>query len=143
MAVMAIRMRWNRGFAPWKQALGSVIGLGLAGFLVFVDFFATRQQLRYIGAHDIDKIPHFFGGVLIALAYEWFALQPRLWRLMIVTLAVTVSWEVYEYYFDDDVRYYALHMTEIWQRDVIRDIAVAFFGSILWWFGFADRDEKK
>ena len=137
-----MRMRWTRSFTPWKQAAFSLIGIGLAGFLAFVYFFATREQLRFIGAHDLDKIPHFLGGVFIAIAYEWLAFRPRIWKLVLVVLAVTIAWEAYKYLFDLDVRYYAHHMTDLWRRDVMRDIAVAFLGSILWWLGFTDQHAK-
>ncbi len=122
-----------------KQAFLAVVIFSLFAYAVFTIFFASNAELRFLGSHNIDKIPHFFGGVFIAGVYEWLRGRRSLVPLIIIFLALTVGWEVLEFLFIGDVRYFYSLSPDLWRLDTIGDITAAALGCYGYWVFFMNR----
>lgn len=113
-------------------------------FFVYTFFFATNGELRTMGAYQIDKTAHILAGVLIAGACEWLFLNRAsrgTAKLMVILLAIAVSWEVFEFMFPDTRAFYAL-APDLWRLDTIGDIVGASLGGYGYWVFAASREEK-
>lgn len=123
-----------------KRLLLIVLPLGLAAFQGFVTFLATKPQLKFIGSYHLDKIPHLFGGVFLAVLLELQVRRPRLWQLLAFAAAVTAAWEGYEFFFDPDTAYFYSRFPHLWRLDTAGDIAAAYLGAFGYWALFRYRD---
>lgn len=141
---MAILPLTANRIALGKQLLLAALALGLLAFIIFIEFIATKAQLRFIGANHLDKIAHLSGGVFLAVLFEWLAPHQRFARhldrllLLILFIAVlAVIWEGYEFFFDADTAYFFHYLPDLWRLDASGDIIAAFLGGYAYWvFGF-------
>ena len=122
-----------------KKAFLLTLALGLLAFIIFIEFIATKSQLRFIGANNLDKVAHLAGGVFLAALFEWLAPR-RLARVAFLVVFIAVpaaTWEAYEFFFDADTAYFYHFLPGLWRLDAAGDIVAAFLGGYLYWvFGF-------
>lgn len=79
-------------------------GLFLVQILVLVALsmvhFSALAYSLYFYLPWFDILAHFLGGLWVALMGAWlwlrFGAQPTWWRLLLVTLAVGIAWEIFE-----------------------------------------------
>lgn len=104
-------------------------------WMVFTQFFASRDALRAIDAYYIDKIFHFLGGVWVVGALLRAAPQRKKLTLAIPLFAVSVAWEIFEILAFPEVKYLFHHLYPYWLRDTAGDLAADMLGglSALWW----------
>lgn len=128
-----------------KQILLATLAFGLLSFIIFIEFIATKAQLRFIGANHLDKVAHLSGGVFLAALFEW--LMPRRFsRPLFLALFIAVPavvWEGYEFFFDADTAYFYHYLPGLWRLDAAGDIVAAFLGGYAYWvFAFERRDDE-
>ncbi len=127
------RKMLNRLSAPKQLAL-LLISLALLGFIIYIDWIASFEELRSIGALHIDKLAHLLGGIFIALIYEWrFGNPLRLSRLLALLFGLTIGWEVLEYLFDAETRFFVATYPDLWRLDSAGDVVAALLGSYGYW----------
>lgn len=142
MAILSLTV--NR-LSLLKQLLLAALTTGLFSFIVFIEFIATRAQLRFIGANHLDKIAHLSGGMFLGALFEWLAPR-RLARLpfLILVIAVTATvWEGYEFFFDADTAYFYHYLPDLWRFDAAGDIVAAFLGGYGYWVFFVPARKMK
>ena len=123
-----------------KRILYVLLPLGLIAFQAYVEFFAPKAHLKFIGSNHLDKIPHFAAGLFLALAFGLQVAKPRLWKLLLLLAAVTLAWETYEFYFDPDMAYFYSRFPDLWRFDMAGDVTAAFLGGYGYWVFFRNRD---
>ncbi len=116
-----------------KQILLAALTVGLLSFIIFIEFIATKSQLRFIGANHLDKIAHLTGGVFLAMLFEWLAPRRYLPLLLLFISVAAVTWEGYEFFFDADTAYFYRHLPDLWRLDMAGDIAAAYLGGYSYW----------
>lgn len=114
------------------------ISLFLWAFMVYTIYFASDAELRFIGSRQLDKIPHLLGGIFVAGAYER-AVGRRLPALFLLSVAfIVVAWEVMEFAFIPETRFFYTISPELWRRDTVGDILAGLGGSSVYWvFGMS------
>ena len=137
MGVNDNRMRGERNGAmsqlsTTKQVLLLLLTLGLWGFILYIGYFASPIELKFIGAKNIDKIAHLAGGVFLALLYEQHFSKRSLASLVIGLAFVTIGWEAFEYWFDVETRFFAELSPELWRLDSAGDIVAGLLGGYGW-----------
>ncbi|OHA09227.1 MAG: hypothetical protein A3B37_03360 [Candidatus Sungbacteria bacterium RIFCSPLOWO2_01_FULL_59_16] len=112
-----------------KQYVLLALALGLFAFVVFIEFFATREHLRFIGAVQLDKAAHLTGGLFLAMLAEWRLPRLALGRFLVAFAAVALGWEVLEFFFDPETRFFYAAFPNLWVLDAAGDIAAALLGA--------------
>ncbi len=105
----------------------------LLAFFIYAAFFASPQELKFIGAKQIDKISHFLGGVFIAGAYGWICGRKKLLWLVVLLFLLTVGWELIEIFFFASVQYFYRAAPDLWRLDSAGDILAAALGGYGYW----------
>lgn len=132
----------NNRLSRMKEAVLFAVLFFLATFAFYTMAFASNDELRFLGAYNLDKIAHFLGGVFIAGSYEWLTSRRRLITLAVIFFALTVGWEVFEFLFIGDViRFYHLS-PNLWRLDAIGDITVAALGCYGYWVFSMNRETR-
>lgn len=139
MALLPLKL--NR-VDPWKQVLLALFALGLLLFIIFIEFIAAKSQLRFIGAHHIDKMAHIAGGVFLAGLFEWLAPRRSLMLLVVLIATAAVTWEGYEFFFDEDTAYFYRSFPDLWRLDAAGDIIAAFLGGYGYWVFLRSRQQN-
>lgn len=118
-------------FPRWKQQLLVFIGLALAVFTAYIQWFAPVDTLRTLGATQIDKLAHIAGGLFIALLVEWRYpnLLRDLPRFLAFLALVIISWEAFEFFFDAKTRFFYDTYPLLWRLDAAGDITAGFLGA--------------
>ena len=117
----------------FKRFMLVALALGLLAFVLYIKFIATTAELRFIGANNLDKIPHFVGGALLALLYEGAVGRKRLAVFLGLVALATIGWEAFEFLFDSDTQYFYRLNPDLWRLDAAGDIAAAFLGGYGYW----------
>ena len=115
--------------APAKQIFLTSVSLLLWAFISYINWFASFEELRFIGAVHIDKLAHLLGGIFIALVYEWSSGSPKLYCLLILLFGLALGWEFLEYTFDAETRFFFETYPDLWRLDSLGDITSALLGS--------------
>lgn len=116
-----------------KKIFLATLAVSLLAFVIFIEFVATKAQLKFIGAHHLDKIAHFSGGLFLSALAETMTRPVRLVRLLVIIGAAAVGWEAFEFLFDQDVSYFFAVSPDLWRLDTLGDITAAFLGGYGWW----------
>ena len=152
-------------FGLCRRVLLVGLALGLFTFLAFIEFIATTEQLKFIGAHNLDKVAHLSGGLFLALLFDAVS-RPRgaslaswtsrlkasfagwagrplglAWLLTLIGVAA-VTWEGYEFFFDADTAYFYHYFPGLWRLDAAGDIVAAFLGGYGYWAFFRSRQQN-
>ena len=141
-------------FGLYRRVLLVGLALGLFTFLAFIEFIATTEQLKFIGAHNLDKVAHLSGGLFLALLFDAVS-RPRgasfagwagrplglAWLLTLIGVAA-VTWEGYEFFFDADTAYFYHYFPGLWRLDAAGDIVAAFLGGYGYWVFFRSRRQN-
>ncbi len=122
-----------------KKFLFFCLAVLLVSFFIYVQLFATRGAKVFLGVWNVDKLFHIMGGILLAIAFEWFSPRRVLPYLLIFVAALAIGWELLEYIFLPDVAYFAHHSPDLWRIDVEGDIVAAFLGGYGYWVFFRKR----
>lgn len=112
---------------------------GLWAFLVYVRFFAPREQLLFIVRYQIDKLAHLTGGVFLALVWERLFGCVRLRPFLALIAIITVGWEIHEFFFDQPTIDFYARTPDLWRLDTMGDITAAFLGAYGYWVFGRDR----
>lgn len=116
-----------------RQIFLLAIVLLLWAFMVYTTYFASEGALRFIGARQLDKIPHLLGGVFVAGLYERLLGRRKLVFFIFGLAAVTVLWEVAEFIFIPAIRFFYTLSPELWRLDSLGDITSGFLGGYSYW----------
>lgn len=125
----------------WKGRLAAFLGLALAAFTVYVQWFAPVDTLRTLGATQIDKLAHIAGGLFVALLVErrYPHILRNLPRFLAFLALVTVSWEAFEFFLDAKTRFFYETYPLLWRLDSAGDVIAAFLGAYGYRVFFAER----
>lgn len=117
-----------------KRYLLIGLSVGLLLFAWYVQGFATREALRFIGRNQLDKLAHLGGGLFIAIIADW-----RLRRFLGAPLTffayvalITVGWEVFEFLVDINTQAFFREFPKLWFLDSLGDIIAAFFAAYVY-----------
>lgn len=124
-----------------KKILLALLFLMLGTFFIYVQRFASVDAKVFMGSWNIDKLFHIFGGIFLALLFEWLSPGRILPYLLLLVGALAIGWEVFEYNFLPDVIYFAHHSPDLWRLDSMGDITSAFLGAYGYWIFFAKRQQ--
>ena len=127
-------------FSAAKQVFILTLALGLWGFIIYIRWFATPAELRFIGTVGIDKIAHIAGGVFIAALAEWRLKRANFSRLALLLLGITISWEVLEFLFDAETKFFYNYAPNLWMLDSSGDIIAAILGGYGYWVFLRNRN---
>lgn len=116
-----------------KQVAFAIIGFGLLIFMNYAWWVATPETLKTIGDRQIDKIAHFSGGLFIALFAEMVRGRPRLFTLLVGLFAITIGWEIFEFYSSYEVRRLYEAAPHQWRFDSLGDILAALVAGSGYW----------
>ena len=116
-----------------KQNFLAIIAVGFLAFVVYIHWFAAREQLLFISSIQLDKVAHFFGGVFAALVFEWRFRRPAVWQLAVLLLGVTVGWEIIEFFVDSETALFYRLSPDLWVLDSLGDITAAVLGAYGYW----------
>ncbi|MEK7082337.1 MAG: hypothetical protein AAB915_01505 [Patescibacteria group bacterium] len=114
-------------------------------WMIFAQFFASREALRAIDAYHIDKAFHFLGGIWIvgALARVRTRMSSRLtavkrldtaprrirnFAVLLFVLVIGVLWEVVELAVFPEVRHLFRDLYPYWLSDTAGDIVLDMLG---------------
>ena len=122
-----------------KKILFFCLAILMAVFFLYVQLFATRDALMFIGVWNIDKLVHIAAGVFIAIFFEWIAPRKRLSYLLLLVGCIAVTWEIFEITFLPDVIYFHQHSPDLWRLDTAGDITAGFLGAYSYWVFFRGR----
>lgn len=129
-------------FSTGRQIFLFALALGLWAFLVFIRWFATREQLYFISATELDTVAHLAGGVFLVLILEWRTNWVSLPWLLAFIAVITVGWEVLELLFDAEMGFLFQSAFDFWLLDSLGDIVAAFLGGYGYWvFAFHHRQD--
>ena len=124
-----------------KRYLLIGLSLGLLVFAIYVQAFASREALRFIGWNQLDKLAHIGGGLFIAIIADWrlrrFLGTAR--RVFAYVALITVGWEVFEFVLDPNTREFFREFPKIWFLDSLGDIIVAFLAAYIYRTRYATR----
>lgn len=117
-----------------KRYLLIGLSLGLLAFVVYVEAFATRDALRFIGRNQLDKLAHLGGGLFIAIIADWRfrrSLAPAK-RFFAYVAAIAVGWEVFEFLFDQNTQAFFREFPGLWFLDSLGDVLAGFFAAYIY-----------
>ena len=126
-------------FGTIKQVLLFFLAIGLWGFILYIRWFATTAELLFIGTTGIDKMAHLAGGVFIAAFAEWRLKRLNLARLAFLLLGIAIGWEVLEFLFDAETKFFYGYAPDLWRLDSSGDILAAILGGYGYWVFLMDR----
>jgi len=120
--------------SPGKRYLLVGLSLCLLAFAIYVQAFASREELRFIGRNQLDKLAHIGGGLFIAIIADW-----RLRRFLgtagvffAYVALVTVGWEVFEFLFDVNTQAFFREFPQLWFLDSLGDVIAAFLAAYIY-----------
>ncbi len=122
-----------------KQFCLLALALGLWAFFVYVRWFATRAELLFISATEIDLLAHVAGGVFLAGVFEWWGRRPKLAILLVLVAGIAAGWELIELFFDPAMQFFYANAYDLWLLDSIGDVWGAFLGSYGYWVFLRNR----
>lgn len=120
-------------FGTGKQLLLLALTLGLWAFIIYIRLLAPPDVLLFIGAIELDTVAHLAGGVFLGLLAEWRMPRLRLWQFIPLVLLPAAAWEVLEYVFDAETRFFYATAFDLWRLDSAGDIVAAFLGGYGYW----------
>jgi len=100
---------------------------------VYTMAFASQTTLKFLGAHNIDKIPHILAGVIISGTYEWASRHRSFRGLALMFIFIAIGWEIFEISFVPNVKYFYQISPDLWRLDTIGDIVADFLGTYSYW----------
>lgn len=121
------------------------LSLGLLAFAIYIQAFATRDALRFIGRNQLDKIAHLAGGLFIAMIADLRlsrSLAPA-GRFFAYIAAITVGWEIFEFLFDPNTQAFFREFPRIWFLDSLGDVLAGFFAAYVYRTRYAAKPWEK
>ena len=99
----------------------------LLGWVIFTQFFASREIIQILYFYQVDKILHMLGGFLVVgTAYK--SLRFRVSVSFIFLLAVMILWEIFEWLVMPDVRELFIRNYSLWRQDTALDLISGMVG---------------
>lgn len=129
-------------FSTTKQLFLLILSLGLWAFVVYIRWFASREELLFISAIQLDKIAHLAGGMLIAAVYEWWSRRPAPWQLALLLVGAAIGWELIEFFLDPETIFFYTLSPGLWALDSIGDITAAVLGAYGYWVFVMNRSQN-
>lgn len=105
-------------------------------WMIFTQFFASREILRAIDAYDIDKAFHFLGGVwVVGILSSFLCLRQRGFAIAVLLFIVGIAWEIIELAVFPEVRHLFRDLYPYWLSDTAGDIVIDMLGGVfaLFW----------
>lgn len=130
----------SQRFGTAKQILLLALAIGLWGFIIYIRWFAAPATLLFLGATQIDKIAHFSGGIFIAMLAEWKLKRANLPLFIFALVGIAISWEVLEFFFDAETKFFYGHAPDLWRLDSSGDILAAILGGYGHWAFLMNRN---
>ena len=140
-----------------KQLFLLFLSLGLWAFVAYIRWFASREELLFISAIQLDKVAHLAGGMLIAAVHEWWSRwlacsprwssgeagrtgrpacrtgRPALRQLALLLGGAAIGWELIEFFFDPETIFFYTLSPGLWTLDSLGDITAAALGAYGYW----------
>ena len=112
-----------------QKHIFAIIGIALFSWMIYTQFFASREELKFIDHYHFDKILHFLGGIMItgvAIRYRGLSKVSAL----ILLILLGVGWEIFEVLFLSDVRDFYEKFYQYWLNDTLGDIMAGIIGGL-------------
>jgi hypothetical protein len=107
----------------------AVIFVLLLGWVVFTQFFASREIIQILYFYQVDKILHMLGGFVVT-GTVFKSLRIRVSTSFLLLVLVVILWEVFEWIVLPDVKYLYCRNFPLWRYDTIWDLIAGMMGGL-------------